>query len=85
MGRYEEALTAFRRVLTLYPNHVATHRQLAVVYSELGREEEARAEGAVVLRLAPGSSLEVLRQRFPYKDPALVKRYLDGLRKAGLR
>ena len=46
------------------------HLHLATIYSRLGREEEARAEVAEILRISPKFSLEVLRQRFPYKDPA---------------
>ena len=58
-------------------------RTLALVYSELGREEEARAEAAEVLRLNLSFSLEGMRQRLPFKDPAEVERVLADLRKAG--
>src|SRR6266849_8607109 len=85
MGRYEEAIAAFKRALTRNPDLLPVHINLAVVYSELGREEEARAEAAEVLRLNPKYSLEVLRQRFPYKDPAVLERDLAALRKAGLK
>src|SRR6266852_8132479 len=49
MGRYEEAITALKRIITRYPNHLGAHLFLVVSYSELGREEEARAEAAEVL------------------------------------
>jgi adenylate cyclase len=84
-GRYEEALDALQKALPLNPNFLPTHETLAIVYSELGREEEARAEVAEVLRLSPNYSLEGLRQRLPYKDPAEGERYLAALRKAGLQ
>ena len=67
------------------PRSLPAHQFLAAIYSELGREEEARAEAAEVLRISPNFSLEVLRQRLPYKDPADLERFLDGLRKAGLK
>ena len=57
---------------------------MAVIYSELGREEEARTEVAEVLRINPNFSLKVFKQRLPYKDPAEVERYVAALRKAGL-
>src|SRR5262249_50406910 len=85
MGRYGEALTAFKRVLTGNLNPPATHRHLAVIYSELGREAEARAEAAEVLRRSPNFSLEDFKHRLPYEDPVAVERYLAGLRKAGLK
>jgi tetratricopeptide (TPR) repeat protein len=40
-GRYEEALAPGKRFLTLNPNSVPAHYNLAVIYSELGREAEA--------------------------------------------
>jgi tetratricopeptide (TPR) repeat protein len=84
-GRYEEAIAALKRVLTRIPALLPVHLNLAVIYSELGREEEARAEAAEVLRLNPKFSLEVWRQRNPYKDPAVLERMVAALRKAGLK
>ena len=84
-GRYEEALVPLKKALTLIPNHVLAHILLAVCYVELGRLEEARAEGAEVLRISPTFSLEVARQNWPYKDPAVVERHVAALRKAGLK
>ncbi|MBI3801724.1 MAG: tetratricopeptide repeat protein [Deltaproteobacteria bacterium] len=84
-GRPEEAIGPFKRYLTRYPNILGPHLTLAAVYSELGREVEARAEAAEVLRINSQFSLEVLRQRAPIKDPAMLERYLAALRKAGLK
>jgi adenylate cyclase len=84
-GQNEEALVALKRSLTGNPNFWPPHLFLALVYSELGREEEARTETAEVLRISPHVSLEVLRQRYPVKDPADLERFLDSLRKAGLK
>jgi len=58
---------------------------LAYCYGELGREGEARAEGAEILRISPDFSLEGWKKRFPHKDPAVVERSLAALRKAGLK
>jgi len=84
-GRYEEAIAAYKRVLTRNPDLLPAHQSLAICYAELGRLEEARAEAAEVLRINPKYSLEVLRQRFPYKDPAVLERMLAALRRAGLK
>jgi len=51
----------------------------------VGREEEARAAAATLLRLNPHYSVEVDRQRLPYTDLAVLDRYLAALRKAGLQ
>ncbi len=84
-GRTEEAITVFERALARNPNWLAAHLFLAFVYSEVGREAEAKAEVAEVLRLSPAFSLEGVRQRLPLKDPADLERFLDGLREAGLK
>ena len=84
-GRYEEALAVLKGVLPRNPDVLAAHLFLATIYSELGREAEARAEVAEVLRISPSYSLEVYRQRLPYKDPAVLEHQLVALRKAGLK
>jgi len=61
-GRYEEAIAILKRAITLNPNFLVAHLSLASVYGELGREEEARAEAAEVLRLSPKFSLVLLCQ-----------------------
>ncbi|MGH9428979.1 MAG: tetratricopeptide repeat protein, partial [Terriglobia bacterium] len=83
-GRYEEAQAALHRFLSRYPNRLDIHFTLAAVYSELGREAEARTEAAEVLRINPKFSLEVHKQRAPIKDPAMLERQIAALRKAGL-
>jgi len=80
MERYEEAVAALKRALTRSPDHLGALLVLATIYSEIGREEEARAHVAEALRVNPQLSLEVLRQRLP----ALPERYIESLRKAGL-
>jgi TolB-like protein/tetratricopeptide (TPR) repeat protein len=84
-GQPEEAITPLKQYLTHYPNILGAHLTLAAVYSELGREAEARAEAAEVLRINPKFSLEVRKQREPIKDPAILERQLAALRKAGLK
>lgn len=84
-GRYEEAIAALKKPLTLNPNFWATHMNLACVYSEVGRGEEARAEATELLRLSPHFSLEANRQKSPFKDPVTSERYFNCLRKAGLK
>jgi adenylate cyclase len=85
MGRYEEAIAAFKRVLIRNPNYLGTHLYLVASYSESDQEEEAQAEAAECLRLSPNASLEVLGQRLPFKDQTDVERLLAALRKAGLK
>ncbi|MDX2347309.1 MAG: adenylate/guanylate cyclase domain-containing protein [Nitrospirota bacterium] len=86
-GRYEEAIETLKRVLDRNPDDLPAHAYLAASYSELGRQEEARAEAAEVERLRIGSqtSAEAVKQKLPYKDQAVLERLFDSLRKAGLK
>ena len=85
LGQTEKAIALQKRVLLLNPNNFVAHLELATIYDELGREEEARAEVAEALKLNPVYSLEALRERHPYKDPAALERTIEALRKAGLK
>jgi TolB-like protein/Tfp pilus assembly protein PilF len=84
-GKPEEAITPLRQYLSRYPNILGAHLTLAAAYSEVGKEAEARAEAAEVLRLNPEFSLEIHKQRMPIKDPAMLERHLAALREAGLQ
>jgi adenylate cyclase len=83
--RYEEAIGPLKQYLSHYPNILGAHLDLAAVYSELGKETEAQAEAAEVLRINPHWSLEVWKERVPYKEPVMLERVFAALRKAGLR
>jgi adenylate cyclase len=84
-GRPEEAIAPLKQYLARYPNILDAHLTLAAVYSELGKEAEARAEAAEVLRLNPKFSLEVHKERTPIKDPATLERHIAALSKASLK
>jgi tetratricopeptide (TPR) repeat protein len=83
--RSEEAIAALKKSLNGSPADLDAHLLLAAVYTELGRDAEAQAEAAAVLRINPKWSLEVWKQRVPYKDPAMLERVFAALRKAGLK
>jgi adenylate cyclase len=84
-GLCEEALAPLKRALSLIPNSVDLHCNFAVCYAELGREAEARAAAAEIMRLNPNFSVEAIKQMTLYKDPAMLERTLAALRKAGLK
>ena len=84
LGRTEDAITVLRQSLARNPNLMPSRFQLAAAYSEAGLEEEARNQAAELLRMSPHYSVEQAKQTIPYKDPAVMDRYLTALRKAGL-
>jgi adenylate cyclase len=85
LGRYEEAIDTYKKVLKIYgPDHLMAHISLAITYAVMGRENEARAEGAEVLRIDPKFSWERWIKGLPY-DQSRKDRIADALRKAGLK
>jgi adenylate cyclase len=84
-GRFEEAVSAYKKVLQRLPDNFLAHLGLAVTYSMMGREQEARAEAAEILRLNPKFSVDNYVRILPYKDQARIDRIAEALRKAGLK
>jgi len=78
-GCYEEAITALQRVLARNPDHRAAHFFLAIIYAELGRQEEARAQLKQCGKLSPLTSSEPILERIPISDQALLNRWRDVL------
>jgi len=85
LGRYEEAIEAYKKGLHREPNNIFAHMGLAATYSLMGHEEEAGAEAAEVLRIDPNLSLKDMEKIDPSKNRARAKRWYDALRKAGLK
>jgi len=82
-GEYEKAVEFFKKATQRDPDYWISHFGLAACYGLLGREEEARASAAEVLRIRPKFSIEKVST--PYRDKADKKRTLEVLRKAGLK
>ncbi len=61
------------------------HRMLAASYAHLGKPREARYHAQQLLLAHPQFSLEHWRTVPPYKDKAVLQRFVDGLRRAGLK
>lgn len=79
-GDYLEALSLLEKMVDLG----SAYRLLAATYAQLGRLEDARRAAAELLKLNPDFSIERYSSRAPYRDKALVARYVEGLRLAGL-
>jgi adenylate cyclase len=83
-GRYEEAITEYKKALRQNPDDIFTHLGLAVIYIKLDREEEARAEAKEVMRIHPKFSLDYFAKVWHQKDQSVVDDSIVCLRKAGL-
>ena len=84
-GQYEEAILAYKKAIYKQPTLLFAHLGLAASYIYVGQEEEAHAEAAEVLKVDPEFSLERYARTLPYKNKADTDRYVDALRKAGLK
>jgi adenylate cyclase len=78
MGQYDEAITWCEKAVRQAPDSLLARIMMTAVYSWSGRDEEARAEAAEVLRINPNFSLEKFAKK---AGPDLV----SALRKAGLK
>jgi len=85
MGRFKEARSIFEQAFATELNNPAGYMFKAIADVELGRDDDARAEAAEVLRVSPHYSLAIWQQAYPLKDPVLQERWLADLRKAGLK
>src|SRR5262249_43022119 len=83
--RYEPGASLLQKVLRLNPNYVPSHIILAMGFAEMDQQKNAQAEADEVMRLLPYFSLDAWKQKWPYKDPAMLERKLAALRKAGLK
>ena len=77
----EEALATFTKILQQNPNFVPAYAYRAVVLSELGRTQDARAAWDEANRISSGASLSTLRERLPYKRPADLNRALSAFQR----
>jgi adenylate cyclase len=85
LGQHEEAIATYKKALQIYgPDDLTAHLGLLSVYVRTGRENEARAEGAEVLRIDPKFSIERYLKGLPM-DQAIKDRMAVGMRKAGLK
>jgi adenylate cyclase len=85
VGRYEESVKQLKKAIELSPNDLFAHISLAVTYVQLGRDEEAKAEAAEVLRIHPKFSLDYFAKVNPLKCQSVLEDNIACLRKAGLK
>ena len=87
-GRFQDALALAKQGQSADPSffwRYYSYVELAILYSELGREEEAGAAASGILKLVPDFSVEAHGERMPFKNPVQTERDMAALRKAGLK
>ncbi len=85
-GRFEEAVSAYKKATQLAPDNSIYRLALASIYIMIGREKEARAKAEEVLRINPNFSLDSYAKNLPpSQDQSKRDEYINSLRKAGLK
>jgi len=85
LGQYEDAIDIFKGVLQRSPKNLFVQISLTAAYSVAGREQEARQQAQELLKLDPAFSLDRYATTILIKDKAEAERFIDNLRKAGLK
>ena len=84
LGKNEEAIDAYRELVSRKPDTLNGHVNLATILGEMNRMEEAKASATEILRIHPDFSIKKYMNDLSYSDPAEATRFEEGLRKAGL-
>jgi adenylate cyclase len=86
-GRLEEAVSAYKKAIQIAPDDINAHTLLAATYIMMGREKDARAEAAEVLRINPKFSLDNFARTAlkVWKDPSEIDKVVNAMSKAGLK
>jgi adenylate cyclase len=84
-GRYEDAVDWATRSLERRADYPRVHTIIAASYAHLGRVDEARTAIQELARIHPDFSLAGVMVFMSSAEASFAQRYIDGLRKAGLK
>lgn len=76
---YTEVIDVLTELLRHNPNFLPAHAYLAVTYDELGRNQEAAKHASRFRQETPHTTLDDWKLRLPYKDRAILERFLETL------
>jgi adenylate cyclase len=82
-GQYVDALIEAKKALQRAPDAGIVHFSLALIYSVLNREEEARASASKALEILPFISVTMVKNYWRYKTQDGIEVTIDAMRKAG--
>jgi tetratricopeptide (TPR) repeat protein len=84
-GQYRDSIEYARKAIAESPNLVPAHRMLVISSALAGEVEEAKLALEVLKHLTPEISLKRAEQMTPIVRDRDRRRYLEGLRLAGLK
>jgi adenylate cyclase len=83
-GDYERAVTVGRRAVKAFPEFVNAYKPFVASLGHLGRREEAKPYLDKLLALEPNFTVENFAAVYPIKKASDRRRYMEGLRLAGV-
>jgi len=83
--KHEEGIEWGEKAVQRNPKNVLSRVILCSIYGLAGRMDEARVQATEIMRLNPKFSVERFARTDPQKNQVAKKRYIDALRKAGLK
>jgi len=83
-GNYAEAIEWTRRGVREKSGMTWAYRDLAAYYALAGRLDEARSAVVRIEESRPGLTIAKVAETLRFVEPSVLRRYLDGLRGAGL-
>jgi tetratricopeptide (TPR) repeat protein len=84
LRNYEEAVSVFKKAPSISPKNLHARVVLIVIYVEMGRLGEARAEAREFLMIDPKWDSKRWLKTGPWKDPQYLERWGEAFRKVGL-
>jgi tetratricopeptide (TPR) repeat protein len=84
-GNYEAAIQLAREGIRLRGDYAGAHRVLTAAAAMAGYDQMARDALRDLRRSQPSISLAWITRQMPFKRDAERSRYLEALRRAGLR
>lgn len=84
LGRYDEAAGWTQKAMREKGGMTWAWRDLAAFYALAGRQAEAEKAVAELTAARPGLTVAAVGEALRFIEPGILKRYLDGLRRAGL-
>jgi tetratricopeptide (TPR) repeat protein len=85
MEDYNKAVAAYKRALAINPDHFSAWTGITAAYELSGQEEKASLAAREILRIQPEFTLEEYQKTIMYKDQTEKRRFIEALRKAGLK
>jgi tetratricopeptide (TPR) repeat protein len=84
MGQIDESVSTYKQAILRSPDNIFARIGLASSYIAMGREKEAQAEAAEVLRINLNFSFDNFAKAIPFRDQSVVDIIINDMRKAGL-